>query len=1698
MDENADGGVVTAVATDNADSVSVDNDHFEVADGNLKLKAGSTLDFESDTSPIEVTITASGAGGDATATVTVSINDVNEMPSIDVRDGEEVPGHAGVISSLTVAENAMKADIAPLALIEVMDPDAADQDHLKGDAGIAAITLSGDAADHFDVVLDPEMGLWLHLAEGASLNYEDGDTVMVTVTFTDSAGNTASQDVTVTVTDVNEAPYAPTVVNADDLSVDENDAGASVTSIDATMDPEGDEDITYHVDDDRFEIDGGRVLKLKDGMILDHETEGYVMLNITATDSDGNESEATAVTVHVNDVNEGPDVVGSVSNIALLAGDDGELARIDLKALFDDPDAGDQPVSFELHDHPPWLRMSVEYGTNADGEQTITGILRSVTGSGRNPESPAPIPAGDDSVTMVSIVATDGGSESGRASFYVVVDDGNDVITGIDLYQRNADGSDGGKNDLYEVQVDENDDSGVVFGRVMVEDGDDPRHPNGMHDLAVSDRRFEIKEGLLMLKAGESLDRETDGAAMDIMITATDGPLNSKGQRTEHETKQTVTVLINDKNDAPTANAVGDWWVTINRDFRASDVTEGQYLSFRIENQVDDAKPAFEDQDVGAGGDALTYSISGSGASWLVIDPKDGTIENAAGMLPQPGKYSVTVTATDMGANRDEKENTDGLSASVNFQVIVAHSRPDETGALVADNDDPLIANDQTFDYTEGSSGRVRVATFTVRDDDLSINPHPFGDLEVGFTAKRPGGDDGEFDAVFELSDPRPAGSNMWRYDLFARDDPKTTKNELGDLNYETVREIDILLTASDGIEGGDDTRELRLRITDRQEEPEFKADSTTSTTLSADTKGIFFPVEQEEEGKVTLYLNLSELWSDPDEDDLSGASRFTVKSNVPWAEVTLAPSEWRDVDEVQDVDENGNPRVDDRGRAVLVDRPWREEGDSDDPDTTDIVAIVEIDRTAMGDNTQSDDGLISLTARDAARTGKGEIQLRVTDENIDIPGASDDAFDVGVVSIRGVARQGSELQAVFNYKKDPDLANGASPALVIYTWNEVDVEGTTETVGSLLQSGPSDRLRLTDAQADKKIQVSVTYYEAFHNPTANTHNFVQGNSGVAVTARSAVVQDRNDEGKVTFNLLTDGSTITANAVISDDDGVDRDEDPAPPAEDDDDGTPPTYTWEESANGRGGWTRVDADEPNDDKDDTSNQTLDISEFYRAADADGKFLRVVVEYTDEAGFSERHVSDPIQFGALKDPTPAQTASITGTLAVGGTLLVDSGGGSVQWQRAQGDAWIDIPGATGNLQLTSDHQGETLRAVVTYRDNDGSVTARVAVTQADTDGDGTATETIALAPRGNSAPVSVGESEFTAQVGDIFEETVPMASLFQDADGGPLSFSLTSVDSDLGIDVVEDGTPGTVYVYTGNEQIVTFNAKTGVLTHRSDPDKTHTHDGDNTVDGGGNVLTFGLRATDAGGRGDSSTQVADVHLRINVEPTGITFTNANGTVLDTPGQVDFRETTKASPTPIIVARLNVLDENETDHSFGTHTVTVDDNRFEVVQGTYDRATNPTGPKPDQDGSTLFLVLKAGVLLDHEAEDKDANPQTPTTIKLTLRATDGEGLSTPVRPPIELTVVVINVPEKGDPTAPTREDVPGLKDDDNNNNDIEADTGPGDGDPDESDGGLPPPPGASIGGIIEDFVGDMDGLEQDLLEDFMLVIDDGIEIA
>ena len=779
----------------------------------------------------------------------------------------------------------------------------------------------------------------------------------------------------------------------------------------------------------------GRVLKLKDGMSLDHENESYVMLGITATDSAGNESEATTITVHVNDVNEASVVTGTVPTVTTESGKEIDV-EIDLTGLFTDPDAGDSAVRWELSGNPSWLSLSVEYTTDDDGNETVTGHLR----------GEPPTTGGDSAAAhKVTLVARDAdGAASEAASFYVIVDDGNDEVTGVNLLDDDGD-------KIFEAEVDENDASGMVFGRITVDDQDHPMHPNGMHQVTVSDRRFEIRTDddghmWLALKEGMSLDYEEEDGAVTVRVTAVDmnGELNDArtAERTGEKYKGTsdtasFTVVINDLNDAPEAQTIGNWWVTVDDDLEADQVSEGSWLKFQLESEDEgDNFPAFKDPD----GDTLTYSISGP--SWLQIDEDDGTITNAEDAVPRRGVYRVTVTATD----------PDGESGSVSFNLNVALSGPADN--YTDDNEEPSIRVTSEPGYREGSS-EVRVATFTVTDRDQDIPDHEFAISKVEIISVVNGADadgatdardatlrdhdgvaatpdrlwvsdaaDGDLDTAeardsayegyagaFRLSDPIKSG-NTWTYHIYARDTDKHPRvSTLTQLNHENLDEIEITVRVTDGV-GATDEETIDVDIHDVNEKPvalaAVRATDTTDATaasraisLTTTTLG----VSQTETSKVVLYIKLFDVWSDDrdDDDDLS----YGASTSGSWIKVRHI-GEWGDIKDGPDGDSGTsddlewNPTdTDPTDDTTGIDN--RLIGTTGDPDDGDVVAIVEIDRTTR-DN-QGDRGSLTLTARDDdSATGSRTYNINPADQNV--------VIGAGAVTISGSPREDGTLRA--------------------------------------------------------------------------------------------------------------------------------------------------------------------------------------------------------------------------------------------------------------------------------------------------------------------------------------------------------------------------------------------------------------------------------------------------------------------------------------------------------------------------------------------------------------------------------------------------------------------------------------------------------------------------------------------------------------
>ncbi|MBL4864717.1 MAG: cadherin repeat domain-containing protein, partial [Rhodobiaceae bacterium] len=193
--ENAAGAVVGTLSTTDVDagdthSYAVDDARFEVVGGELKLKAGVSLDHEAADS-VDVVVTTTDSGGATySETFSIAVGDVNEAPT-DI-----------ALSNSSVAENTAGAVVGTLSTTDV-------------DAGDTHSYAVDDA--RFEVV-----GGELKLKAGVSLDHEAADSVDVVVTTTDSGGATYSETFSIAVGDVNEGPTDIALSNA---SVAENAAG---------------------------------------------------------------------------------------------------------------------------------------------------------------------------------------------------------------------------------------------------------------------------------------------------------------------------------------------------------------------------------------------------------------------------------------------------------------------------------------------------------------------------------------------------------------------------------------------------------------------------------------------------------------------------------------------------------------------------------------------------------------------------------------------------------------------------------------------------------------------------------------------------------------------------------------------------------------------------------------------------------------------------------------------------------------------------------------------------------------------------------------------------------------------------------------------------------------------------------------------------------------------------------------------------------------------------------------------------------------------------------------------------------------------------------------------------------------------------------------------------------------------------------
>ena len=278
-----------------------DNALFTVVGDQLGHQTAAALDYETLGSPLNIRVETTDSGtGNLTfeEAMTVTLTDVNEAPTdialAGAGDGDNAPA--------TVAENVPIGTV--VGTFTSTDPDPADTHTYALVAGVG----DGDNA-LFTVVGD-------QLQTAVALDFETlGSPLNIRVETTDSGtGNlTFEEAMTVTLTDVNEAP---TDIDLAPSTVAENVPIGTVVGTLTSTDPDPADTHTYALvagvgdgDNGLFTVVGDQ---LQTAAALDYETLGSPLnIRVETTDSGtGNLTFEEAMTVTLTDTNEAPTDIG--------------------------------------------------------------------------------------------------------------------------------------------------------------------------------------------------------------------------------------------------------------------------------------------------------------------------------------------------------------------------------------------------------------------------------------------------------------------------------------------------------------------------------------------------------------------------------------------------------------------------------------------------------------------------------------------------------------------------------------------------------------------------------------------------------------------------------------------------------------------------------------------------------------------------------------------------------------------------------------------------------------------------------------------------------------------------------------------------------------------------------------------------------------------------------------------------------------------------------------------------------------------------------------------------------------------------------------------------------------------------------------------------------------------------------------------
>ncbi|MBD2472961.1 cadherin domain-containing protein [Nostoc sp. FACHB-145] len=490
-----------ALGSENLTLTGADANSFTIISNALYLKAGVALDYETQSTynvTVQVDDPTVGATPDFTLPFTLTLTDINEAPTaVNFTN-----------ATTTLAENTDTSSAIKVADISITD-DA---------LGTNTLTLTGTDANSFTIVSNA-----LYLKAGVVLDYETKSTYNVTVQVDDStvgATPDVSSNFTLTLTDVNEAPTAASLINTTTTLAENSDTSSAikVADISITDDALGTETLTLTGADAATFIIIGSALYLKAGVSLDYETQSTYNVTVQVDDPTvGATPDFTLpFTLTLTNINEAPTAVNLANTTTTLAENSDTSSAIKV-------------ADINITDDALGTNTLTLTGADAGAFTIIGSALYLQSGVTLNYENKSTY-----NVTVNADDSTVGTTPDVSSNFTLTLTDVNEAPTAVNFANTTT-------------SLAENSDTSSAIKVADISVTDDALGTNTLTLTGADAGAFTIIGSALYLKAGVTLNYETQ-STYNVTVNADDSTVGANPDVT-----LPFTLTLTDVNEAPTA-----------------------------------------------------------------------------------------------------------------------------------------------------------------------------------------------------------------------------------------------------------------------------------------------------------------------------------------------------------------------------------------------------------------------------------------------------------------------------------------------------------------------------------------------------------------------------------------------------------------------------------------------------------------------------------------------------------------------------------------------------------------------------------------------------------------------------------------------------------------------------------------------------------------------------------------------------------------------------------------------------------------------------------------------------------------------------------------------------------------------------------------------------------------------------------------